>query len=258
MKIKVPLFFLPVKAKFVFFCVLGILLGVLLSLQMIPGALYPEFLQKPLEALYIQRKVILGFVLFFVVYCVWIYWEITFPLRKLLQAFQVAVNKKQVLFELDPPKRGDIYGRLVGKMCESMDMMKSYDTMKSSRIALEVQSVKMLMNQCSEGVLMINQNKVITHVNHQAEQLLGLIPGESAGELLSRFVAQEDLLKAIDRVFAEGEKIAGLSIVLLHEHPSSVSILPIKNKFGTLVRLMIVFKESKPEPVEEDKNNSGN
>ena len=138
-----------------------------------------------------------------------------------------------------------------------MDMMKAYDTMKSSRIAIEVQSVKMLMNQCSEGVLLINQNKIITHVNHQAEQLLGLIPGESSGELLSRFVAQEDLLKAIDTVFAEGEKIAALKIVLLHELPTLVSILPLKNKYGTLVRLMIIFKETKAEVSVEEKSSNG-
>ena len=224
---------------------------------MVPGALYPEFIQKPLQVLYIQRKVIIGLVIFFAMYCLWIYWETTFPLRHLLKAFQVAVNKKQVLFDLEPPKRNDIYGRLIAKMCESMDMMKAYDTMKSSRIAIEVQSVKMLMNQCSEGVLLINQNKIITHVNHQAEQLLGLIPGESSGELLSRLVAQEDLLKAIDTVFAEGEKIAALKIVLLHELPTLVSILPLKNKYGTLVRLMIIFKETKAEVSVEEKSSNG-
>ena len=103
MKIKVPLFFLPVKAKFIFFCFLGVFLAFFLCLQMVPGALYPEFIQKPLQVLYIQRKVIIGLVIFFAMYCLWIYWETTFPLRHLLKAFQVAVNKKQVLFDLEPP-----------------------------------------------------------------------------------------------------------------------------------------------------------
>ena len=59
-----------------------------------------------------------------------------------------------------------------------LSLYKSFDNMKTARIMLEVNSVKQLMNVVDEGVLLINADRVVTHINHNGEQLLRLIPGE--------------------------------------------------------------------------------
>ena len=120
--------------------------------------------------------------------------------------------------------------------------MKEYDTMKTSRISLEVNSLKLLMNHASEGVMLINQNKIITHVNHKAEQLLGLIPDESVGELVSRYIADQELLLAIDQVMESQKKVSDLHVNLLQKHLTDVFVFPVKNKFGELIRILVLFK----------------
>ena len=51
---------------------------------------------------------------------------------------------------------------------------------------MEITSIKALINVISEGVIFVNQDKVVTHINHQAEELLRLIPGEIIGSVADR------------------------------------------------------------------------
>ncbi len=176
------------------------------------------------------------------VFILWLYWETVFPIKRLLTQFEDAVYKKQLFIEPQLKAGQSLYAKLVLKIKEAIVLMKDYDTMKTSRISLEVNSLKLLMNHVSEGVMLINQNKIITHVNHQAEQLLGLIPDESVGELVSRYIADQELLLAIDQVMESQKKVSDLHVNLLQKHPTDVFVFPVKNKFGELIRLLVLFK----------------
>ena len=78
--------------------------------------------------------------------------------------------------------------------------------MKSSRISMEITSIKALINVISEGVIFVNQDKVVTHINHQAEELLRLIPGEIIGEAISRYINDEHILEHLNVALMNDQK----------------------------------------------------
>ena len=79
-------------------------------------------------------------------------------------------------------------------------LYRSFDNLKVSGV-LEVATTKQLMNNIKDGVMFINRELVVTHINHIAEQKLGFISGEVLGQTLSRKMDNEILLDSLDKVF---------------------------------------------------------
>ena len=249
MRVKPPFFLMPFWLKCVFWTILSLSLSYLILSTQADSAKFYPFSSQISYTFY--QWILLAFYLLILV--LWMYWEVTSRVKHLNHQIQVTLQKKQVLYELKGPRANDIFGKLCHNLNSSMALMKTFDTMKSSRISLELNSLKLLMNYCSEGVMLINQNKIITHLNHQAEQLLGLVPDESVGELVSRYIAQETLLEAIGQALETGQKTTNLKLTLIHEHPTECHIFPIKNKYGQFIRVMLLLKGKSPETIENTK-----
>ncbi|RAP25882.1 hypothetical protein DID78_07100 [Candidatus Marinamargulisbacteria bacterium SCGC AG-343-D04] len=125
---------------------------------------------------------------------------------------------------------------------------KSLDNLKTARIVLEVGTIRQLMNTSSEGFLLVSKDLVVTHINHIAEEQLGLIPGEIIGEAVSRQISNEKLLLSLDKAFEFDHRILDVDI---EEHSLLVSIFPLKDKFGDVLRCLIVFKQKTSEEVSD-------
>ncbi len=125
----------------------------------------------------------------------------------------------------------------------------SFDRMKSSRIALEMKTIKTLINQTRQAVLLVNQEKVVTHINHRGEHMLKLIPGEIIGQAISRKISHKDFLKNLDEALEYDKKVIDLDISFKDE-TFSMDVLPLKNKFGEVVRALVLL-DAKAEAVEE-------
>ena len=125
-----------------------------------------------------------------------------------------------------------------------LSLYKSFDNMKTARIMLEVNSVKQLMNVVDEGVLLINADRVVTHINHNGEQLLRLIPGEIIGEAISRKISNELFLQNLDQTLEFDQKIIGKKITFGDKNILLISMFPVKDKFGDVVRALVVIRKN--------------
>ena len=121
---------------------------------------------------------------------------------------------------------------------------KSLDHLKAGRVSLEVNTVKLLTNRISEGTILVNKDKVVTHINSVGEQMLKLIPGESVGQSIVRKVNHDHLIGMLDQALVHEEKVTGVMIAMPDETQLIVDILPIHDKFGSVIRALIVLKLS--------------
>ena len=128
-----------------------------------------------------------------------------------------------------------------------MSMYKAFDVMKTARVGMEHSTVKYILDNVSEGIIFIDKHKVVTHVNHVAEKMLGQIPGEALGEVLSRQINDDQLLELIEETFEYDKKIID---VTLDKIALTVSVMPVKDKFGDLIRGIILLKD---QPVSIEK-----
>ena len=54
------------------------------------------------------------------------------------------------------------------------------------------------MNVVNEGLILVNKDFTVTHINHVAEKNLGLLPGEIIGQAISRKISNEDILTHLE------------------------------------------------------------
>ena len=123
--------------------------------------------------------------------------------------------------------------------------------MKSAKANMEASTIKPLLNNVSEGIIFVNKYKVVSHINHVAESMLGLIPGEALGDTISRKINHEQVQDLIENTIEFDQKVVDEKI---ENEDLTISIHPIKDKFGDLVRVVIILKAVQPESAEEPKS----
>lgn len=136
-----------------------------------------------------------------------------------------------------------------------LSLFKSFDNMKTARIVLESSTIKQLMNSVSEGLILVNKDLIVTHINHVSEHDLGLIPGEIIGEAMSRKINNEILIQSLEKVFEFDHKYLDLDI---NQYNLVASIYPLKDKFGDIIRALVIFnkKSSRSNTSKPDSNSS--
>ena len=140
------------------------------------------------------------------------------------------------------------FNQTIKNITELMALYKTLDVMKTARVGIENGTINPLLNNVSEGIIFVNKHKVVSHINHIAESMLGLIPGEALGEVFSRQINNEQILELIDKTLEYDHKTVDLS---LDDNTLSVGVFPIKDKFGDLVRVVILLKSLQKNPTKK-------
>jgi len=131
--------------------------------------------------------------------------------------------------------------QLLKNLKNLLSLYKSFDNMKTARIVLESSTIKQLMNVVNEGLLLVNKDFTVTHINHVAEKSLGLIPGEIIGQAISRKISNELILTHLEKAFNFDAKITDLKLENLN---ITLSMYPLKDKFGDIIRTLVILKNS--------------
>jgi PAS domain-containing protein len=171
------------------------------------------------------------------------YVDLRYFLSRLNNHFKYAIARKKMIPNLEEFQSKDLFQDISVNANQMFSLFKNFDQMKSSRISMEITSIKALINVIHEGIIFVNQDKVVTHINHQAEELLRLIPGEIIGEAISRYITDQQLLDHLNTSLVNDQKMTDIKLTIRETEFVNLTILPIKNKFGELVRAIIVFQK---------------
>lgn len=252
--------YLPLGFKF-FLAFLLIIAGFLAGGYFFLGQLSSLLLGRygiDFSAISVMQKDLLRFVLVvsgvILLILVLLYRNITRYLSSIDGSLAKAVQKRRLLPYFEAISTHDYFQSIPENANTLLGMFKNFDTMKSARISMEVNTVKLLLNRIRVGVLFINKDRIVTHVNHNAEEILGLKPGEVIGQALSRHISNETFLEGFEAVLARGERMTDAEMVIRDQAPLGVSILPVKNKYGELVRVVALLSPAEvvvPEESEE-------
>ncbi len=172
-----------------------------------------------------------------------IYFDLRYFLARLNHHFKYAIARKKMIPNLEEFKSNDLFQDISQNANRMFSLFKSFDQMKSSRISMEITSIKALINVISEGVIFVNQDKVVTHINHQAEELLRLVPGEIIGEAISRYINDDHIMEHLNMALLNDQKITDVKLALRQTEDVTLTILPIKNKFGDMIRAIIILQK---------------
>ncbi|MEK9727537.1 MAG: PAS domain-containing protein, partial [Candidatus Margulisiibacteriota bacterium] len=154
------------------------------------------------------------------------YFDLKYFLSRLNNHFKYAIARKKMIPNLEEFQSKDLFEDISTHANQMFSLFRNFDQMKSSRISMEITSIKALINVISEGVIFVNQDKVVTHINHQAEELLRLIPGEIIGEGIARYINDSHLLDHLNTALNNDQKLTDIKLTLRETEFVNLTILP--------------------------------
>ncbi|MFC1752152.1 PAS domain-containing protein [Thermoproteota archaeon] len=170
------------------------------------------------------------------------YYDIRRFLMKINKAIKDALKERNLETSFDDFYTGRSYEDLSSNINALFALFKSFDTMKVAQVTLESNSIKILLNNIDEGVLLVNREKIVSHANHPAETMFRLIPGEVIGQSISRKINNELILESLNTVLEKGDKVTEQIVEISEGKFLSVDIQPVKDKFGEVIRALILLK----------------
>ena len=168
-------------------------------------------------------------------------------LSRVNQTIKAALAARNLTVNMEESFQSKNIVQAIKSVDDVFDLFRSFDQLKSSRMALEFSSLKILMNNISEGIILVNAHKVVTHINHVGNDLLKLIPGETVDQALSQKISNDALLEFLDTSIKNDQKITDEKITIKENEILNVNMFPIKNKFGEVVRVLMIFERVKDE-----------
>ncbi len=170
------------------------------------------------------------------------YWDLGAFIKRLNNCLKDALTDRKLAAGFSEFYKGKTFDDIVNNIASLFSLFKSFENMKSGKISLDTNTIKSLLNYVNEGVLIVDHEKIVTHINYTGEQMLGLLPGEMLGQTLSRKISSEVLLESLDEAILKDYKVTEKKLMLKEDKEIGVQILPIKNKFGEVLRALIILK----------------
>lgn len=163
-------------------------------------------------------------------------------INKINKCLQEALEERNLALFFSDYFKGRTFDRVASNTQFIFDMFKTFDNMKIGRISQEMNSLKILINNINEGIVLLTKDRIVTHINHPAETMLRLIPGEIIDQAISRKISNKVLLDNLDLALEKGQKVMDVEAMIKEDTPLNMHILPVKNKFGDIVRAMIILE----------------
>lgn len=159
------------------------------------------------------------------------------------ETLREALAERKLEDNFNPFFEGESFNQISNNSLQLFSLFKSFDNMKSARVATEVNNLKILMSNITEGVLIINKEKIVTQINHPAEQHLKLVPGEVIGHIISRHINQKEIITAIENALEQDKRTNDMKIKLREIENYELNAFPVKNKLGEVIRVLIILNE---------------
>ena len=188
----------------------------------------------------ITLAIILGIVL-----AILIYIDLKGFMNSVNESMYNYLEEKQLDIHLDEFYTGKTFYSIANNMSELLSLFKSFDAMKSNRIFLEGNTINVVLNNIIEGIVVVNDEKVVTNINHRGEELLRLKPGEAIGQAFSRKITQDKLLKGLNKTLEKQEKTLNQKVTIQKGKPLSANFIPVKDSNGDVCRCVIILNEVK-------------
>ncbi|MFC1770822.1 PAS domain-containing protein [Candidatus Margulisiibacteriota bacterium] len=180
---------------------------------------------------------------------IFLYFDINNFIKKINTSLQEALSERKLESHFNDLFSGKTFSEIYKNLLSTFSIFKSFDNMKTTQISVESSSLKVLLNLIDEGAILVNQEKIVTHINHPAEIILKLIPGEIINQTISRQITNQEILDNLDKALEKEIKTTNLEITLKGEIKLLLNISLIKNKAGETARALIIFKEIPEAPV---------
>jgi hypothetical protein len=204
---------------------------------------------------FFQFEGIIGIIAVSLAITIIIYFDVRLFLNETMIGIKESLTERKINEAFPEFYEASSFSDVYKNLNSLLGLYKSFDHMKTARLSLEISSVKQLMNMVGEGVMLINKEHVVTHVNHVGEKLLKLIPGEIIGETVSRKVSNDKFLEFVERGLEYDQKVISERIEIAKNYFLSLSVIPVKDKYGEVVRALVLMVPTATEPIIEAEPN---
>lgn len=236
------------KVTGVYLCIMGVFIITGFFMAHHVAVVFSQQFHQPMSLLnFVTRDVFrylfFGSLIGYLIILVY-YWDYQRFFSKLNVVFKHALSERRLDHSLTEFYSGKTPEDVLRLTTDLFSLIRSLEQMKSSRIQLESETISTLMNNVMEGILFVNDEKCVTHINHECEQMLKLIPGEILGQSIYRKIVNTLLLESLEYALASNHKITNKPIMFRDAETFYLNIFPLKNKTGEIPRAIIILSRA--------------
>ncbi|MBT5955111.1 PAS domain-containing protein [bacterium] len=140
---------------------------------------------------------------------------------------------------------GKTQQEILTNVSQVLQLYLTFSQIKTENLSLWIHTHKEILSQVTDGIIIINNDKVVTHINHISEQILGLLPSEILGQIISRKISNPEFLQIVANTITDDVKTINHPIECKDNKCIKLSVIPIKNNQELRLRTLIILKESR-------------
>lgn len=144
-----------------------------------------------------------------------------------------------------PSDNNILQSALKNKLHETFIELNNFDTLKADKIARDNNVLRNILNDISEGIVVLDKDKMVLNINSQAERFLKLTSGESREKNITRIIKNSNLENLINSAIKNESNTVDISIEIAKDEIILVDALTYLNKYKNTAGVVLVIKESK-------------
>ncbi|MEK9657657.1 MAG: PAS domain-containing protein [bacterium] len=172
--------------------------------------------------------------------------------KELKLSLKNSLEEKKIAENFEHLFNGNNFISIQKNIEDVLNLYKNFDSMKSTKIHLEMTTLKILIGHLDAGIIFVNHDKIVTHINPASENMLTLIPGEIIGQNFSRKIHNPIILDALEQCLHEDKKTINEPFQNGNNIPLLFSSIPIKDKNGKILRALIIIKKTLPQATNQN------
>jgi NtrC-family two-component system sensor histidine kinase KinB len=175
-------------------------------------------------------------------------WRLSKPLTELTERLRgISQRKSQVRLGPQPLAELEAVAREFNQMAERLEQ---YDKLNVERLVYEKSKTEAIIESLEDGVVLIDANGVVAHINEIASLILGVDPADALGspfdDLSSNhphYLRVRDALRTLQRAAPDGNRIEIDLHVRGREHSYVLKPVPLHHTEGISLGTLLILQD---------------
>jgi len=176
---------------------------------------------------------------------IWMGWTLSRPLTELAERLRgISQRKSHVRLGPQPLAELEEVAREFNQMAERLE---HYDRMNVERIVYEKSKTEAIIESLEDGVVLIDSDGIVAHVNEVASLIIGIEPADALGSRFDdlssnhpHYIRVRDAIRTLNKTEAEVQRIEVQLHIRGRDHSYVLKAVPLRQEGRALGTLLIL------------------
>jgi NtrC-family two-component system sensor histidine kinase KinB len=176
---------------------------------------------------------------------IWMGWALSRPLTELAERLR-GISQRKTHVRLGPQTLAEL-DEVAREFNQMAERLEHYDRMNVERIVYEKSKTEAIIESLEDGVVLIDSDGIVAHINEVAALIMGLEPGEALGSRFDdlssnhpHYIRVRDSIRNLGKADAETQRVEVQLHIRGRDHSYVLKPVPLRQEGRALGTLLIL------------------